>query len=114
MELYQASRPITTFYMHRGLRRSRRLIFGINTAAEVFHEGTHQTLADISSVRNIYDDILIYGKTEREHKLALIRVLQHLEDCGSTLNLKKYIFGIPQIEFFRVIFLVQGVAPTQD
>ena len=64
------------------------LIFGINTAAEVFHEEIHQTLADIPSARNIYDDILIYGKTEREHNLALIRVLQHLQDCGLTLNLQ--------------------------
>ena len=73
---------------------------------EVFHEEIYQTLADILSVRNIYNEILIYGKTESEHNLALFRVLQHLQDCGLTLNLQKRIFSIPQIE--------QGVAPTQD
>ena len=51
------------------------LIFGINAAAEVFHKEIHQTLADIPSARNIYDDILIHGKTGREHNLALTRVL---------------------------------------
>ena len=50
MELNPASRPITTFYTHRGLRRSRRLMIGINSAAEVFHEEIHQTLTDISGV----------------------------------------------------------------
>ena len=99
MELDKALRLITTFYMHRGLRQSCRLTFGINAAAEVFHEEIHQTLADIPSVRDMYDDILIYGKTERKHNLALIRVLQRLQDFGLTLNLQKCIFSIPQIEF---------------
>ena len=114
MELDQTSKPITNFYTHRGLQQSRRLTFGINAAAEVFHEEIHQTLTDIPSVRDIYDDILIYGKTDREHNLALLRVLQHLQNCGLTLNLQKCIFSIPQIEFFRVIFSTWGVAPTQD
>ena len=113
MELDRASRPITTFYTHRGLQRSCRLTFGINTAAEVFHKEIHQTLADIPSVRNIYEDILKYGKTKREHNLALIRVLQYLQDCGLTLNFQKCIFSIPQIKFFGVIFSAQGVALTR-
>ena len=51
MELDQALRPITIFYMHRGVRRSRKLTFGINAAAKIFHEEIHQTLAYIPSVR---------------------------------------------------------------
>ena len=45
-ELDLAFRPITTFYMHRRLRQSRRLPSEINTAAEEFHEEIHQTLAE--------------------------------------------------------------------
>lgn len=92
MELNPKSRPITTFYTHRRLRRSRRLMFGINSAAEVFHEEIHQTITGIPGVRNIYDGILVHGKTVEEHNLALIAVLQRLQDCGLTLNINKYIF----------------------
>ena len=69
MELDQVSRPITT-YTHRGLQRSHRLTCGINAAAEGFHEEIHKTLVNIPSVRNIYDDILICGKTKREQNLS--------------------------------------------
>ena len=84
MELDQASRPIITFYMHQGLLLSCRVTFGIDTAVEIFHKEIHQILADIRTVRIIYDNILIYGKTKKEHNLTLIRVIQHLQDFGLT------------------------------
>ena len=114
MELNPKSRPITTFYTHRGLRRSSRLMFGINSAAEVFHKEIHQTIADIPGVRNIYDGILVHGKTVEEHNLALIAVSQRLQDCGLTLNINKCIFFQPKIEFFGVVFSAEGVEPTED
>ena len=114
LELDPASRPITTFYTHQGLRRSRRLTFGINSAAEVFHEEIHQTLADIPNVKNIYDDIIVYGATSTEHNLALCQVLQRLEDCGLTLNKDKCVFDQPKINFFGVIFSSDGLSPAPD
>ena len=114
MELDQVSWPITTFCTHKGLQRSQGLTCGINAAAEVFHEEIHQTLANIPSVRNIYDDILICGKTKKEQNLALVRVLQRLQDSGLNLNLQKCITSVPQIEFFGVVFSAQGAAPTQE
>ena len=104
MELDQALRPITTFYTHRGLRRSHRLTFGINAAVEIFHKEIHQTLAGIPTVRNIYDDILIYGKTEKDLYLEPIRVLHRLQDFGLIINFQKFKLGAPKIEFLRVIF----------
>ena len=37
-ELHEDSRHLSTFYAHQGLRRAKRLMFGINAAAEMFHE----------------------------------------------------------------------------
>ena len=37
-ELHEDSRHLSTFYTHQGLRRAKRLMFGINAAAEMFHE----------------------------------------------------------------------------
>ena len=65
-------------------------------------------------VSGTYMMTLIYGKTEKEHSLALTRVLEHLQDCRLTLNLQKCIFVVPKMEFFWVIISAQEVAPTQD
>ena len=114
MERDQALRPITTFCTHRGIQRSRSLTFGINVAVEVFHKEIHQILPDIPGARNVYDDILIYGKTEREHNMAFIKILQHLQNCEPTLNHQKCIFGVLKVEFFGFIFSAQGAAPTHS
>ena len=49
--------------------------FGINSAPEVFQ--TKMTLAfeDLSSVKTIADDILIWGKDEDEHNFRLEELL---------------------------------------
>lgn len=37
LELAEESRKITAFYTHRGLKRFKRLHFGINSVAEIFN-----------------------------------------------------------------------------
>lgn len=36
LELHEDSRPITTFITHKGLFRYKRLLFGVNSAVEIF------------------------------------------------------------------------------
>ncbi|KAL1469094.1 hypothetical protein MTO96_004823 [Rhipicephalus appendiculatus] len=71
LELGASSRVITTFSTHAGLFRYKRLNFRINSAAEVFQDTIQQVLANIPNVLNVSDDILVHGKTEREHDEAL-------------------------------------------
>ncbi|CAB4003123.1 Transposon Ty3-I Gag-Pol poly [Paramuricea clavata] len=114
LELKQESRYMTTFYTHRGLRRFKRLNFGTNSAAELFHEEISQCLIDIDNADNLYDDIIVYGKTQQEHDIALAQVLQRFEDCGLTLGLPKCKFDQPEIEFFGMKFSAAGMSPTAD
>ena len=71
---------MTTFYTHGGLRHFKRLNLCTNSAAELFHQEISQTLVDIINADNIYDDIIIYGRSEREHDLALKQTSQRLQD----------------------------------
>ena len=114
LELAEESRHLTTFYTPEGLRRSKRLIFGANAAAELFHEEIRRSLADIAGVINIYDDMLVFGKTQPEHDYALARLLQRLEDLGLTLNESKCKFGQNEATFFGMRFSPQGMSPTQS
>lgn len=81
-----------------------RLNFGIDSAVEIFHEEMANTLADISNCDNIYDDILMYAVTQREHDLALIRVFQRHLDCSPTLGKDKCKIKVPSVKFFGFIF----------
>ena len=65
-ELTPDSRYITTFSTHRGLRRNTRPNFGTSSAAEVFQEAIQQILSGIEGVRNVSDDIIIFGRDPEE------------------------------------------------
>ena len=70
-----------------------------------------QVLHGINGVRNISDDILIYGATYEEHNKALKECLQRLELHGLTLNLDKCRFLKNHLEFFGLLFSHDGVRP---
>ena len=111
LELHPSSRDITTVAMHVGLYRYRRLNFGTFSATEIFHEELRKQLADVSQQLNINDDILIFGRTQVEHDIALEAVLKRLEDVGLTVNMKKCKFNTDNVEFFGVRFTSKGLEP---
>ena len=76
LELSDSSRIITTFSTNEGLFRYKRLNYGTNAAAEIFQHTLQQQLHGLRGVRNIADDIIIYGKTGQEHDEYLDKCLQ--------------------------------------
>lgn len=111
LELDEESRNITTFSTHVGLRRYKRLNFGVTSAAEIFQNHIAELLTDISGSLNTSDDILIYGKSQEEHDQALKRVFDRLLEKNLTLNKGKCEFNKDQIEFYGFMFGKTGVSP---
>ena len=62
LELGESSRYITTFATHAGLIRYKRLLFGLNTASELFQKAISDLLRGVPGVKNLSDDIIIYGR----------------------------------------------------
>ena len=89
LELAEESRKLTKFYKHRGLKRFKRLHFGVNSAAEIFNQEVRKTVAQEPNAVSIYDDILVFGATPEEYDEALRHVLQLWCKQGLTLSLKK-------------------------
>uniref|UniRef100_A0A1X7V6V3 Reverse transcriptase domain-containing protein n=1 Tax=Amphimedon queenslandica TaxID=400682 RepID=A0A1X7V6V3_AMPQE len=89
----------------------RRLPFGISTAPEFFQK-MGEILCDCKGIVGLIDDVLVYGKTEEEHKLPLTAVLEKLEEKGVTLNKDKCIFYSDSIQFLSQT-VNQGVSPGQ-
>ena len=76
----EESRQVTTFTTHVGLRCYKRLLFGVNAAAEIFQNAIAEMLSDIPGVKNLSDDIIIYGKTQVDHDASLHATLKRLEE----------------------------------
>ena len=80
LELAEDSRSITAFANHVGLFRYKRLSFGINSAAEIFQKSIEEVLQGIEGVRNISDDIIVFGKSQADHDAALQAVLRKMRE----------------------------------
>ena len=110
-ELSPTSRNIKTFTTHAGLHRFTRLNYGTNSAAEIFQNTLQQVLQGIDGVRNIEDDIIVFGSTYEYHNRAQEKCLQRLETHGLTLNADKCKFLKRNLEFFVLLFSQDGVRP---
>ena len=109
--LHPDSRHITTFSTHLGLYRYKRLRFGINVAAEKFQDVIAASISDIPNVKNISDDVIIYGVNTVEHDKTLHAVLTRFKDLNLTLKKEKCQFYMPRIEFFGMVFSPDGMSP---
>ena len=86
LKLDENSRDITTFAIHDGLFRYKRLMFGVNSASEKYQQIFRQALSGISGVHNIADDLVVHGKNQEEHDRNLHSVIRRLEQKNLTLT----------------------------
>ena len=110
-ELDEASRYITTFSTHIGLLRYKRLNYGTNAAAEIFQYTLQAQLQGLQGVKNIADDIIVFGKTRKEHDSNLEQCLQRISNKGLRLNQSKCTFLDKTLSFFGQVFSSQGCKP---
>ena len=109
--LDEQSRYITTFSTHIGLFRYKRLNYGTNASAEIFQYVLQRELQGLHGVRNIADDIIVFGKTRAEHDANLDNCLRRLKSKGLKLNRDKCVFLSNTLEFFGQIFSKDGIRP---
>ena len=111
LELEEASRYITTFSTHIGLFRYKPLNYGTNAAAEIFQHTLQAQLQGLQGVKNIADDIIVFGKTRKEHDSNLEQCLKRIFNKGLRLNQSKCKFLDTTLSFFGQVFSSQGCKP---
>ena len=111
LSLAPASRYITTFATHEGLRRYTRLNFGTNSASEIFQHIISEQIRGIPGSINISDDIIVFGKTKQAHNQALHAVLRRFVDAGLTVSPEKCELNKESLTFFGLVFSAEGVSP---
>lgn len=110
VELDDDSRDITTFSTHKGLMRYKRLIFGLSSASEIYQHTIQQALIGLEGVRNISDDIIVFGKDDEDHDRCLRSVIERLQSLNLTLNAEKCVFRTSSLTFFGFTISRDGVS----
>ena len=112
LELEEQSRYITTFSTHLGLYRYKRLNYGTNASAEMFQYTLQTALQGLTGVKNIADDIIVFGSTRSEHDKNLHACLTRLATKGLRLNQSKCNFLSKKLSFFGQIFTMKQHSPS--
>ena len=73
--------------------------FGIKSAPEHYQKKMIQILDGLDGHFSIIDDMLIHGKTQKEHDERLRAVLKKLDEAGATLNPEKCEFSKREVKF---------------
>ena len=71
-------------------------------------EKNEMTFEDIGNAKIMYDEFLIFGRTEEEHNLALARVMQRAQDCGLRIGANECKFHQQKASYFGLIFSSEG------
>ena len=114
IELSLESRDINTFAGPHGLYLYKRLLFGVNMAAEKFQHIIWQILKDRPGRHNIDDDIRIVGTSKEEHDERLNEVMKKLEESGLTLNYDKCQIGVSSMEYLGNVLTDKGLQVSDD
>ncbi|KAK7096429.1 hypothetical protein V1264_005727 [Littorina saxatilis] len=112
--LDEDSQLLTTFITPFGRYCYTRLPFGISSGPEVFQRTMTQLLSGQSGVICDIDDLLIYGRNQKEHDDNLDHVLRKLENAGVTLNAEKCQFSKETIKFLGHVVSRDGIAIDPD
>ena len=112
--LDENSSLITTFNIPFGRYKYLRLPMGICSAPEVFHKNVYQHLGNLKGVAVYLDDIIVWGKTEKEHDEILHSALERLAHIGLHLNVKKCMFKQRQINYLGELITENGVYPDSE
>lgn len=116
MRLEKESRPCTAFTTKDGHFQLVRMPMGLKTSPSCFSRMMLMVLGDlIGKCAYVYlDDIVVYGKDEREHAQNLERVLSRLRSVGLKLKPKKCQFFRTSVKYLGHEISDEGIRPDPE
>ena len=105
---------LTTFITPFGRYYFHRLPFGITSAPEHFHRRITEILSGVDGTLSMLDDVLVFGKDQKEHDKHLTEALNRIEEAGLTLNKEKCQFSKSRISFLGQVIDGSGINPDPN
>lgn len=99
IELHESSRNITSFMTPKGLKRYTRMVFGVNTAPEVFQREMENIFKNCSGTIIFIDDILVFANSLAELQERTSTVKERIKANNLTINQEKCVYDQKSIEF---------------
>ena len=87
--------------------------FGITIAGDIFQQKLDQCFSHLKNVIVIADDIMVVGKSQKEHDLALTALLETARKYSVQLNYDKVQYKKTEIDFFGETYMIDGYKPVQ-
>lgn len=114
LQLDDQSKKLVTVNTHQGLYSYTRLPFGVASAPAVFQRTMESILQGIDGVACYIDDIIITGKSAKEHLDHLEDVLKRLAEHGVHAKKDKCRFFQDSVEFLGHKIDAEGIHATPD
>ena len=113
IELDDDSKKFLVINTHKGLYRVNRLPYGVASAPAIFQQTMDHLLPKLPGIVCFIDDILITGRTEKEHLSNLEAVLETLHKHGLRLKLRKCEFFKDSVEYLGQVVSKEGIHPSR-
>ena len=101
---------MSVFQTHEGLHRFKVLFFGASPASDLFHDRIKSAIKGVEEAISIHDNILVWGKTPKEHEENLTALLQRCKERGITIRLSKSNIGKTEVDWFGWTFSESGMS----
>ncbi|XP_049291417.1 uncharacterized protein K02A2.6-like [Anopheles funestus] len=112
VEIEEQYRPLLTINTHLGLYLYNRLPPGVKIAPAAFQQIMDAMLAGIKGACGYMDDVVVGGRTSKEHDDNLSRLLHKIQDYGFTIREEKCAFKTKSIEYLGYNVDRNGLKPN--
>lgn len=116
LSLAPSSRPYTAFTTDRAQYQMKRLPMGLKTSPSSFSRAMTIALAGLNyeSCFIYLDDIIVFGKSLKEHNTNLVKVLQRLRQVNLKLNPQKCEFLRKEMLYLGHVISAAGISPDPE
>ena len=97
--LAEPSQDLTCFITPWGRMKFLRAPQGCVSAGDEYNRRGDMALGDIPNTVKVVDDLLAYDATYRDHLAHVIAVVQRCDECGITLNPRKFVFARHEVNY---------------
>ncbi|KAL4123291.1 hypothetical protein QTP88_015489 [Uroleucon formosanum] len=90
------------------------MTFGLRNAGKFFQRFIDEVTNGLDLCYACIDDILVFAKSEEDHKQHLRVLFEKLSDYGVTVNSKKCVLGTTEVKFLGYLVSSEGTRPPPE